>query len=134
MAAKKTIAGIAAALVLVAAGMAAYRHYLDHIRPPEISPRQVIEKYFAAVNSKEYEAAYAFVSSRHYHESFNQFVDRVNLYSPAMRLEVTGERLEEDGTAVVEARIVVPMAFGPFTADTRMDLARMRREWKIIHP
>jgi hypothetical protein len=121
------------ALVLTAAACAGIQYYYDHVKLPDLSPRQVIEAYFEAVTRKDYEAAYALVSRQHYPDSFNQFKDRVDMYSPEMRLEIAGEGIA-DGKAFVDARIFVPMAFGPYTAETRMNLVRMKREWKIIHP
>ena len=130
---KRKVCVLLLALFLVSAGAAGARYYYDNIGLPPVSPRQVIERYFAALKLQDYEKAYALVSLRHYHDSFNQFMDRVNMYSPDMRLEIAGETIGQ-GTAFVEGRIFVPMAFGPYTADVRMDLARIKREWKIVHP
>ena len=132
MTAKRAIRLIAA-LALAAAAFTGIRYYYDHIKLPDLSPRQVTEAYFEAVKRKDYETAFAFVSRRHYPDSFSQFKDRVDMYSPEMLLEITGEVIA-DGTAIVDARIFVPMAFGPYTAETRMNLVRVKREWKIIHP
>jgi hypothetical protein len=131
--AKHKASAIILALVLAAAGVAGTRYYYDNVKPPEISPGQVIERYFEAVQRKDYATAYAFVSRRHYPDSFNQFKDRVDMYSPDMLLKITGETIN-DGAASVEARTFVPMLFGLYEADTRMSLVRVKREWKIIHP
>ncbi|MDR2726278.1 MAG: DUF4829 domain-containing protein [Candidatus Adiutrix sp.] len=130
---KRKALALALALALAAAGLAGRQYYLDHIKLPETGPSRVVERYFEAIKLKDYEKAYALVSRRHYPDSFNQFVDRVNMYSPDMSLTINGESLEENA-AFVEIDIIVPMAFGPYAANTRMALARVKREWKIIHP
>ncbi|MCL1890004.1 MAG: DUF4829 domain-containing protein [Desulfovibrionaceae bacterium] len=130
---KKKALALISALVLAAAGMAGVQHYYDNIKLPETSPRQVIEHYFEALKLNDYEKAYALVSHWHYPDSFNQFVDRVNMYSSDMLLAINGEIIEE-GMAFVEIGIIVPMTFGTYTANTRMTLIRVKREWKIIHP
>ena len=133
MTVKKKAFTLLLALVLAAAVFAGIRYYYDHIKLPDLSPRQVVEHYFAALMFMDYEKAYAFVSLRHYSDSFNQFKERVDMYSQEMRLEIVGEGIEGD-MAFVDARIFVPMTFGPYTAETRMRLVREKREWKIIHP
>ena len=133
MTGKKKAFALLVALFLAVAGYAGVRYYYDYVKLPEVSPRQVVEQYFAALTFEDYEKAYSFVSLRHYHDSFNQFKDRVDMYSPEMRLEILQEGIEDD-TAFVDARIFVPMSFGPYTAETRMKLAREKREWKIVHP
>ncbi|MDR2725845.1 MAG: DUF4829 domain-containing protein [Candidatus Adiutrix sp.] len=130
---KKKARALVLALVLLAASLAGLRYYYDHVRLPETGPGRVIERYFEALKLKDYEKAYALVSRRHYPDSFNQFVDRVNMYSPDMSVSINGETIEE-GAAVVEVGISLPLAFGPYTADTRMALVRVKREWKIVHP
>ncbi|MDR0827715.1 MAG: hypothetical protein LBN33_07555 [Desulfovibrio sp.] len=130
---KKKIALSVSALLLIGIGITAGQYYFYNIKLPDISPRQVVEQYFAAVKEGDYKKAYAFVSLKYYHESYNQFIDRVVMYSPEMRLEVTKESMEDD-KAVVDASVVVPLQFGSYTADSRMDLVRDKREWKIIHP
>ncbi|MDR2801097.1 MAG: hypothetical protein LBB52_07525 [Desulfovibrio sp.] len=130
---RKTVLAVVCALALVFTGIFGIRHYLDYVRPPAVSPRQVVEEYFEALKSKDYKRAYSLISLRHYNNSYNQFIDRVSMYSPEMRLEVTGETVRGD-TAVVEARVVVPLQFGPYSSDSNMDLVRVKREWKIIHP
>ena len=120
-------------LALIGAGFAGIRYYYDNIKLPNIAPRQLVEAYFEAVKRKDYEKAFAFVSRRHYHDSFNQFKDRVDMYSPEMRLEISEESIVDD-TAFVNAKIFVPLTFGPYTSETRMRLTREKREWKIIHP
>jgi hypothetical protein len=120
--------------VLCAGGTwAGIQYYLDNIKPPATPPGQVVERYFEALKRRDFAAAYAMVSRRHYFESFNQFIDRVSMYSPDMTLEVTQEQLEEAG-AVVMVRISAPLRFGLYSSDSEMDLARDGREWKIIHP
>ena len=131
MTAKKK--ALALALVITVAGFAGIRYYYDYVKPPETAPGQVIERYFEALKINDYEKAYALVSRVHYPDSFNQFVDRVNMYSPDMRLEIKGETVEND-TAFVDIDIAVPMNSGIFTTLARMDLVRVKREWKIIHP
>jgi len=130
---KKKALALILALCLVAAGVAGIQYYYDNVKLPELAPRQIIEQYFEAVKRKDYEQAYAHISRRHYHDSFNQFKDRLDMYSPDMRLEITGEIIE-NGTAIVEASVFIPMHFGSYTANTRMSLVRVKREWKIIHP
>ncbi|MDR1241197.1 MAG: DUF4829 domain-containing protein [Deltaproteobacteria bacterium] len=120
-------------LLLAGIGFAGSQYYLDNIKLPEVSPRQVVEQYFAAVKNRDYQKAYSLVSLRHYNNSYNQFIDRVSMYSPEMLLEIKGESIEND-TAVVDARVVVPLQFGAYSSDSNMDLARVKREWKIIHP
>jgi hypothetical protein len=121
------------ALAVSVACLAGILYYYDNVKPPETAPGQVIERYFEALKIKDYEKAYAMVSRDHYPDSFNQFVDRVNMYSPDMRLEIKGETVEND-TASVEVDLAVPMNLGVFTTLARMDLVRVKREWKIIHP
>jgi hypothetical protein len=130
---RKTVLGILCALLLVLAGIAGIRYYLDHIKLPDVSPRQVVAEYFEALKDKDYKKAYTLISLRHYNNSYNQFIDRVTMYSPEMQLDITGETIQDD-TAVVDARIVVPLPFGPYASDSTMDLVRVKREWKIIHP
>ena len=130
---KKKAFTLLLALILAAAGFAGIRYYYDNIKLPELAPRQVTEAYFEAVKHKDYEKAFAFVSRRHYPDSFSQFKDRVDMYAPEMRLEITGEDIEND-MAFVDAKIFVPLTFGPYTAETRMTLVRVKREWQIIHP
>lgn len=120
-------------IALAGAGYAGTQYYLDNIRLPEITPTQVVEQYFAALGQRDYKTAYAFVSRQHYFDSFNQFIDRVSMYSPEMTLKVNWEKLEEK-TAVVNIAIVVPMRFGTYSSESQMDLVRDKREWKIIHP
>lgn len=132
MTAKRAIRLILA-FALAVAGVAGVRYYYDHIKLPDQSPRQVIEAYFEAVKRKDYETAFVFVSRQHYPDSFNQFKDRLDMYSPEMGLEIVAENITDD-TASVDAKIFVPMTFGPYTAETRMNLVRVKREWKIIHP
>lgn len=133
MTVKKKAFTLLLALLLVATGFAGFQYYYDNIKLPDLAPRQVTEAYFEAVKRKDYETAYTFVSRRHYPDSFNQFKDRVDMYSPKMRLEVAGEGITDD-KAFVDARIFVPMTFGLYSAETRMNLVRVKREWKIIHP
>jgi hypothetical protein len=133
MAAKKKAALLIICLILAGSGYAGSQYYLDNIKLPDVSPRQVVEQYFAALKSEDYKKAYGFVSLRHYNNSYNQFIDRVEMYSPMMRLEVKGETIKDD-MAVVDVTVTLPLAFGPYSSDSSMDLARDRREWKIIHP
>ncbi|MDR0239898.1 MAG: hypothetical protein LBI88_06685 [Deltaproteobacteria bacterium] len=133
MTTKKKAFTLLLAFILAAAGYVGVQYYFDNIKLPDLSPRQVAEAYFEAVKRKDYAQAFAFVSRRHYFDSFNQFKDRVDMYSPEMRLEIVEEGIR-DGTAFVDAKIFVPMAFGPYTSETRMNLVRAKREWKIIHP
>ena len=130
---RKTVLGILCVLLPVLIGVAGIRYYLDHVKLPAVSPRQVVAEYFEALRNKDYKRAYAFISLRHYNNSYNQFIDRAAMYSPEMQLEITGETIKDD-TAVVDARVVVPMSFGLYSSDSNMDLVRVRREWKIIHP
>jgi len=133
MAITKKVIALALALGLIAAGAAGIQYYYDNIKLPDISPRQVFEQYFEAVKRKDYEKAYSFVSLQHFRYSFNQFKDRVDMYSPNMRLEILGEIIEKDA-ALIEAKTYIPMTFGLYASDTRMKLVRVKREWKIIHP
>ncbi|MDR3177044.1 MAG: hypothetical protein LBU06_11010 [Desulfovibrio sp.] len=130
---RKTVLMAVCAFHVVLAGIFGMRYYLDHVKLPDVSPRQVIAEYFAALKSRDYKKAYGFVSIRHYNNSYNQFIDRVSMYSPDMQLEVTGETIKDD-TAVVETKVVVPLWFGPYSSNSNMDLVRVKREWKIIHP
>ncbi|MDR2669788.1 MAG: DUF4829 domain-containing protein [Desulfovibrio sp.] len=120
-------------LLVAAAGVAGVQYYLDNIKLPAVSPTQVVEEYFAALKSRDYKKAYALISLRHYNNSFNQFIDRAAMYSPDMHLEVTGESVAND-TAVVAARVLLPLEFGLYSSDSSMDLVRVQREWKIVHP
>lgn len=123
-----------ALVVLLLLGCAAGGvYYLDHIKAPSVPPRQVIENYFAALRERDYQKAYSFVSLQHFNGSYNQFVDRAGMYSPDMRLEITGESIAED-TAAVHVNVSLTLPFGPYQADSDMDLVRVKREWKIIHP
>jgi hypothetical protein len=130
---KKTALSAAGLVLTAVIGIVAVRYYLDNIKLPEVSPRQVVEQYFEALKKQDYEKAYSFVSLRHYNNTFNQFIDRVAMYSPEMRLEVTGEIMDKD-TAVVDTKVVVPLEFGSYSSDSNMDLVRVKREWKIVHP
>jgi hypothetical protein len=130
---KKTALKGLCCLALVIMGVAGIQYYLDHIKLPAVSPRQVVEQYFEALKNKDYQRAYDLVSLRHYNNSYNQFIDRVSMYSPDMQLEVKGESITDD-TALVETRVVLPLEFGPYSSDSNMDLVRIKREWKIIHP
>lgn len=131
---RKKLAALAVAVLLLGGGgYAGTQYYLDNIKLPEVSPRLVVEHYFAALEKGEFKRAYDMVSHEHYFESLNQFTDRVSMYAPDMMLEVRGERLEEKA-AVVEIHIVVPMRFGTYSSDTEMSLIRAKREWKILHP
>ncbi|MDR2161455.1 MAG: hypothetical protein LBO77_04865 [Desulfovibrio sp.] len=116
-----------------AAGFFGIRYYLDNIKMPAVPPRQVIAEYFAALKERDYKKAYEFISLRHYNNSYNQFIDRVSMYPQDMQLEIKDEAIEKD-TAVVAAKIFVPMGFGPYISDANMDLVRVKRQWKIIHP
>jgi len=118
---------------LIAAGVAGIRYYHDNIKPPALAPRQVIEQYFEAIKRRDYQKAYSFVCLRHFRNSFNQFRDRVDTYSPDMTLEFTGETIDKN-TAVVDLEVSVPMGFGLYKADGRMYLVRVKRDWKIITP
>lgn len=124
-----------ALFILVCAGVSYVggQYYLDNVKPPDVSPGQVVERYFDALNKRELEDAYNMVSRKHYFESFNQFVDRVSMYAPDMVLEVNWEKIE-DTVAVVNVNITVPMRFGIYSSESEMDLVRAEREWKIIHP
>jgi hypothetical protein len=133
MKAEKKALWIITGLILVLTGVFGSRYYLDNIKLPEVSPRQVVEEYFAALKSQDYKKAYDYISLRHYNDSYNQFIDRVNMYSPEMQLDIQGESIKED-MAVVDAKVVVPLQFGLYTSDSSMDLVRVKREWKIIHP
>ena len=133
MTGKKKVIALLLTLALASAAAAGIRYYYDNIKPPDLSPREVFEQYFDAVKLKDYEKAFSFVSRRHFTYSFNQFKDRVDMYSPRMRLEITGETIEND-LAVIEAKTYVPMTFGLYASDTRMKLIRIKREWKIMHP
>jgi hypothetical protein len=130
---KKTALGIIGLVLTVIIGVMAGRYYLDNIKLPELPPRQVVEQYFEALKNQEYKKAYDFVSLRHYNNTFNQFIDRVAMYSPQMRLEVTGESIDKD-SAVVDTKVTVPLEFGSYSSNSNMDLVRVKREWKIIHP
>ncbi|MDR1489897.1 MAG: DUF4829 domain-containing protein [Desulfovibrio sp.] len=130
---RKTVLMVFCAVAIVLIGIFGIRYYLDHVRLPEIAPRQVVAEYFEALKGKDYKKAYSFISLRHYNNSYNQFIDRVSMYSPEMQLEVAGETIKGD-TAVVDARVVVPLQFGPYSSYSNMDLVRVKREWKIIHP
>jgi hypothetical protein len=130
---KKTLLRLLCLLLVALLGLAGIRYYLDNIKLPPVSPRQVVEEYFAALKGKDYKKAYGLISLRHYNNSYNQFIDRVSMYSPDMRLEFKGENIEND-TAVVEATVFLPLEFGPYISDAHMDLVRIKREWKIIHP
>jgi hypothetical protein len=130
---KKTVLKLFCLVFAALLGFAGIRYYLDNIQLPAVSPRQVVEQYFAALKEKDYEKAYGLVSLRHYNNSYNQFIDRVSMYSPDMRLELKGESIEND-RAVVEATVFLPLEFGPYISDAHMDLVRVKREWKIIHP
>jgi len=130
---KKALALIIALVLAGVGGWTGIQYYYDYLKPPKIAPKQVVEQYFEALKLESFEEAFAMVSHRHYPDSFNQFMDRVSMYSPDMRLEISGETMEDD-MAFVEAHIVVPMRFGPYEADTHMTLVRVKREWKIIHP
>ncbi len=130
---KKALAGLLIAAALIAGAYAGVQYYLDAVKPPEIAPAQVVERYFDALQNGRFEEAYNLVSRRHYFESFNQFIDRVSMYSPEMTLEILQEKIE--GTAaVVSIHIVVPLRFGIYASDSEMDLVRDKREWKIVHP
>ncbi|MDR2076781.1 MAG: DUF4829 domain-containing protein [Desulfovibrio sp.] len=125
-----------AVVCLILAGLLGFfgtRYYLDNIKMPEVSPRQVVEDYFAALKAQDYDRAYGLISLRHYNNTINQFKDRVSMYSPEMELEIKDETITED-TAVVVVRVLVPLGFGPYISDTNMDLVRDKRVWKIIHP
>jgi hypothetical protein len=130
---RKAALKILCLLGIAGIGIAGFQYYLDEIRPPALSPRRVVEEYFTALKNREFKKAYEFISLRHYNDSFNQFVDRAGMYSSAMRLEITGENIRE-GSAVVDVRVFVPLEFGPYSSDANMDLIRVKREWKIIHP
>jgi hypothetical protein len=130
---KKALLIAVCGILVIIAGTTGTQYYLDNIKLPEVSPRHVVEQYFEAIKSKDYKKAYDFVSLRHYNNSYNQFIDRVDMYSTEMILEIKGERIE-DGKAVVETKVIVPLNFGPYTSDSSMDLVRIKREWKIIHP
>lgn len=130
---KKIVLKIALIIVLAVVLFGGGRYYLDNIRPPEVSPRQVVEQYFDFLKKHNYKEAYELVSRQHYHDSYNQFIDRVSMYSPEMRLKVEEEILEKD-KAVVNIQVFVPMEFGDYNSVTSMDLVRVKREWKIIHP
>jgi hypothetical protein len=133
MTVKKKALTLLLASVAASLCFAAHQYYHDNIRLPDRSPRQVAEDYFEAVKRRDYERAFALVSRRHYPDSFNQFKDRVDMYSPEMRLEISAEGVEE-GMAFVDATIFVPMSFGLYSSETRMNLVRVGREWKILHP
>ncbi|MDR1685316.1 MAG: hypothetical protein LBR82_02545 [Desulfovibrio sp.] len=120
-------------LLVAAAGVAGVQYWLDNIKLPAVSPTQVVEDYFSALKGRDYKKAYGFISLRHYNNSFNQFIDRAAMYAPDMHLEVTGENITKD-TAVVATRVVVPLEFGLYSSDSSMDLVRVQREWKIVHP
>jgi hypothetical protein len=133
MSGKKRIILLLCLCALLGIAFAGREYYLDNIKLPELSPRQVVDRYFAALKNKEYKQAYELVSLQHYNDSFNQFIDRVSMYSPAMLLEAQDERIEKD-RATVSLKIAVPMQFGLYSSDSDMDLVRIKREWKIIHP
>ncbi|MDR1856369.1 MAG: hypothetical protein LBR22_04325 [Desulfovibrio sp.] len=120
-------------LFIIFIGYSGYIYYLDNIKLPEMTPSTTVEKYFEAVKSEDYKNAYAFVSQQYYHDSYNQFVDRMKTYSTEMSVQITGETIN-DTKASVTARIIVPMNFGPFTTESVIDLVRDKREWKILHP
>jgi hypothetical protein len=130
---RKKAALLVGCLLVAAAVVGGVQYYLDNIKLPAVSPTQVVEDYFAALKSRDYKKAYGFVSLRHYNNSFNQFVDRVDMYAPDMHLEVTGESIAKD-TAVVATRVLLPLEFGLYSSDSTMDLVRVQREWKIVHP
>ena len=130
---KKAAAILMLTLALAGAVYAGTQYYLDNIKLPNIPPGQVVERYFAALGERDHKAAYAHVSRQHYHDSFNQFIDRVSMYSPDMTLKVNWEKIEEK-TAAVSVSIVVPMRFGTYKSESEMDLIRDKREWKIVHP
>jgi hypothetical protein len=125
----KTVLAALALLGCIAGGT----YYLDNIKPPAVPPRQVVERYFEALRERDYKKAYSFVSLAHFNGSYNQFVDRVGMYSPDMGLEITGENIEKE-TAAVHVAVSLSLPFGPYRADSDMDLVRVKREWKIIHP
>lgn len=133
MSRKKILISAVILLALAGSAYAGTQYYLDNVKAPEIPPTQVVERYFAALRSKDYKLAYAMVSLDYYHESINQFVDRVSMYAPDMLLEATAETIEEN-TALVEVHLVIPMRFGTYESDSTMRLVRARRVWKIIHP
>ena len=55
------------------------------------------------------------------------------MYAPDMKLSILGENIVE-GAATVDVRIEVPLKFGLYKSDSTMDLVRVKREWKIMHP
>lgn len=120
-------------LTLAGSGYAGTQYYLDYVKAPEVTPARVVERYFTALQSRDYQQAYALVSLDYYHESINQFVDRVSMYAPNMVLETTAETIEEN-TAVVDVHLVIPMRFGTYESDSTMQLVRAKRVWQIIHP
>lgn len=129
---KKWLSTLALLVFLgLAAGGGLY--YYENIKPPDITPRQVVEQYFTAVQKGDYRKAYQMVSSRHYHDSFNQFIDRVSMYSPQMTLQVQAETIDKN-KATVNMHIFIPLKFGPYSSNTSMDLIREKREWKIVSP
>ena len=130
---KKIIILVLAIAAFIGVAYAGIQYYLDNIRPPKIAPAQVVEQYFSSLQKKDFKLAYSLVSQEYYHESVNQFIDRVSMYDPDMILEVSLEKIEEK-TALVEVHIVVPLRFGIYESDSTMQLVRAKREWKIIHP
>lgn len=129
---RKWLNGLALLVFLgLAAGGGFY--YYENIRLPDVTPGQVVEQYFTAVQKGDYRKAYQMVSSRHYHDSFNQFIDRVSMYSPQMMLQVQAEAIDKN-KAIVNMHISVPLKFGPYNSNSSMDLIREKREWKIVSP
>ncbi|SDD56982.1 hypothetical protein SPACI_052580 [Sporomusa acidovorans DSM 3132] len=130
---KKTVLSALALLVFLGLAAGGGFYYYENINPPDLTPGQVIEQYFAAVQKGDYQKAYQMVSRQHYHDSFNQFIDRVSMYSPEMTLQVQGETIDNN-KAVVNLHIFIPLEFGPYSSNTSMDLIREKREWKIVCP
>jgi hypothetical protein len=131
----KLLGLLLAAAIVIGGAWFGYQYYLDNIKLPAVGPSEVISRYFEAVKKGDFKTAYAMVSRAHYPDSYNQFIDRASMYSPQMKLTITGESIDEkQQTAHVTLHVTVPLRYGLYASNTGMDLARVKREWKIMHP
>lgn len=121
--------------VLAAVGLALALGGMIYILagPPGERPETVVEKYFQAIRGADFQAAYRHVSRREYHETFQQFTDRVSRYPAEMEIRVTS--VDVSGRrATVYANYRAPSAFGSYNATGTMELVIEGRKWKIVTP
>lgn len=130
---KKILGVLFLVAITIGGGYFGIQYYLDNIKLPDVAPAKVVDAYFSALQKQNFKAAYDMVSRIHYVDSINQFVDRTSMYAPDMKLSILGENIVE-GAATVDVRIEVPLKFGLYKSDSTMDLVRVKREWKIMHP